>query len=223
VATRYYQLVSALPHVPHFRRAGRLTMSRRRLEQRLGLLEPADQADLRAAESLIAWSQQPVERSTRELADLYRRVTAGLRNHRLRALLAFRMDMRTVMVALRLRRRGIVPDGRVWGVSDFVRTIEARWGESDFGLSAVFPWIHEANVHLERGDAMALEGLLMDQSWKTLSQVAEQAPFGFEQVFATVFKLDILRRWLSYDADQARARFERLILEVTSDHQQLFP
>ena len=222
MTTRYYQLVSALPTVPYFRTAGRLPMSRRRLEQRLQMLEPADRTDLQAAESLVAWSRQPTDRTTAELARLYGQVMADLRSPSLRSIVAFRMDLRTVMVALRLRRRGQSPPAEIWGLGPYVRTLQSRWSEPEFGLGAVFPWIPQASALLDQGDAMALEGLLMDQSWWALSRVAERAPFGFESVFSTVFKLDMLRRWLSYDAEAARARFEQLILEVTRDHQLLF-
>ncbi|MGB5351058.1 MAG: DUF2764 family protein, partial [Polyangiales bacterium] len=91
-----------------------------------------------------------------------------------------------------------------------------------FGLSAAFPWIVEAQGFLEQGDALGLETLMMGESWKKLSQISDAHPFGFEQVFAFVYKWDILHRWLSYDAEKARQRFEELILEVTSDHQNLF-
>jgi len=222
VATRYYQLVSALPPVPYFRRAGRLPMSRRRLEHRLGMLETSDRRDLRSSEALIRWSQQPVNRTTAELASMYRKVVNGLESRSLKSVMTNRMNMRTVLVALRLRRRKSGPPEHLWGLGPYVRTIESRWAEPGFGLEAVFPWIGAAAGFLERGDAMELEGLLMDESWKMLSRVAERAPFGFEDVFAFVFKLDILTRWLSYDAEAASRRFEQLIMEVTSDHQQLF-
>ncbi len=222
MATRYYQLVSALPHMPYFRRAGRLPMSRRRLDQRLAMLEVDDQKDLRAAQALVAWNRQPVRRTTEEFAALYQKVVGDLRSRSLRQVVVARMNMRTVMVALRLRRLGSgVPD-YTWGVGSYVRQIEARWAEPGFGLDAVFPWIGEASSLLEKGDAMELEGLLMEQSWKGLGSVSDLAPFGFEQVFAFVFKLDILTRWLSYDAEAASERFEELIQEVTRDHQQLF-
>jgi hypothetical protein len=132
------------------------------------------------------------------------------------------MNMRTVMVALRLRRQGKgVPSGR-WGTGPYVRFIESRWVEPEFGLAAVFPWIAEAQASLDQGDAMELEKLLMGQSWTRLNRISDANPFGFEQVFAFAYKWDILRRWLSYDAEKARERFEELILEVTSDHQDLF-
>jgi hypothetical protein len=219
---RYYQLVSGLPHLPYFRRAGRLPMSRRRLEQRLGLLEDDDRKDLASAASLIAWRRQPVNRTTAQVVTLYGRVMAGIRNEALRSVVRFRMDMRTVVVALRRRRKGLgVPEGP-WGVGPYVRMIETRWGETDFGLASVFPWIAEAQSHLDQGHAMELEGLMMDRSWHLMSAIADRAPFGFEEVFSFVLKWDILQRWLSYDAEKAHERFDQLIAEVTRDHQRLF-
>jgi len=193
-----------------------------RLEQRLGLLHADDQADLRAAESLIRWSRQPVTRTTQQLARLFSETDRSMGSASLRELVRLRMNMRTVVVALRMRRRGIGPPETQWGVGPYVRPIALRWGESDFGLGAVFPWIAGARAHLERGDAMELESLLMDQSWRALSRVAERHPFGFEDVYGFVFKWDILKRWLSCDPEGATNRFDELIGEVTRDHQQLF-
>lgn len=222
MARRYYQLVASLPALPHFRRARLLPMSRKRLEDRLEFLDEDDLAELTRAEGLVSWHRQPVTRTTEEITEMYDELMATTRNRALRSIVDFRMTMRTVIVALRLKRLGRgVPSGR-WGVGRYTQMIEWRWVEPEFGLVAVFPWIPEVQALLEQGDAMGLEGLLMDQSWKQLSQVADRHPFGFEQVFAFAFKWDILHRWLSYDAEKARERFEELILEVTIDHQDLF-
>jgi hypothetical protein len=211
VTRRYYQLVASLPALPDFRRTRRLPLSRRRLEERLALLHPDDLAELTRAERLISWRRQPVSRTTEQIAAMYDEVMATTRNRELRNIVDFRMNMRTVMVALRLKRQGKgAPSGR------------SRWADPEFGLVAVFPWIPEAREFLDQGDAMELESLMMGLSWKTLRRVADGHPFGFESVFAFAYKWDILRRWLSYDAEKARQRFEELILEVTVDHQNLF-
>ena len=174
------------------------------------------------AERLVSWRRQPVSRTTEQIAAMYDEVMATTRNRELGNMVDFRMNMRTVMVALRLKRLGKgAPSGR-WGTGPYTRMIESRWADPEFGLVAVFPWIPEARTFLDQGDAMELESLLMGQSWRRLSQVADGHPFGFEQVFAFAYKWDILHRWLSYDAEKARQRFEELILEVTSDHQNLF-
>lgn len=219
---RYYQLVASLPALPDFRRARLLPMSRRRLEERLSLLHADDLEELMRAERLVSWHRQPVSRTTEQIVAMYDEVMGDSHNGELRNVVELRMNTRTVMVALRLRRQGkSAPSGR-WGTGPYTRIIESRWTEAEFGLGAVYPWIPDAQAFLDQGDAMELEKLLMGQSWKNLSQVSDANPFGFEQVFAFAYKWDILHRWLSYDAEKARERFEELILEVTSDHQNLF-
>jgi hypothetical protein len=222
VIRRYYQLVASLPALPDFRRARLLPMSRRRLEERLSLLHADDLEELMRAERLVSWHRQPVSRTTEQIVAMYDEVMGDSHNGELRNVVELRMNTRTVMVALRLRRQGkSAPSGR-WGTGPYTRIIESRWTEAEFGLGAVYPWIPDAQAFLDQGDAMELEKLLMGQSWKNLSQVSDANPFGFEQVFAFAYKWDILHRWLSYDAEKARERFEELILEVTSDHQNLF-
>jgi hypothetical protein len=200
-----------------------LPLGRRRLVARLALLHPDDLEELMRAERLVSWRRQPVTRTTEQIVAMYDEVMATTRNRDLRETVDFRMNMRTVMVALRLRRQGRrAPSGRRWGTGPYTRIIETRWAEPEFGLAAVFPWIPEAQAFLDQGDAMELEQLLMGQSWRKLSQIADASPFGFEQVFAFTYKWGILHRWLSYDAEKARERFEELISEVTIDHQNLF-
>jgi len=219
---RYYQLVSSLPALPDFRQTRLLPMSRRRLEERLFLLRGDDLEELRRAERLIGWHRQPITRTTEQVIAMYDDVVLHSRTPELKNVVDFRMNMRTVTVALRLRRQGrSAPSGR-WGTGPYTRMIETRWTEEAFGLGAVFPWISEAQMYLAHGDAMALEKLLMGLSWKKLSQISDAYPFGFEQVFAFAYKWDILHRWVSYDAEKARERFDGLVLEVTSDHQNLF-
>ena len=181
---RYYQLVASLPALPDFRRTRFLPLSRRRLEERLALLHPDDLAALMRAERLISWRRQPVSRTTEQIAAMYDEVMATTRNRERGNMVDFRMNMRTVMVALRLKRQGKgAPSGR-WGTGPYTRMIESRWADPEFGLVAVFPWIPEARTFLDQGDAMELESLLMGQSWRKLSQVADGHPFGFEGVFA---------------------------------------
>jgi hypothetical protein len=54
----------------------------------------------------------------------------------------------------------------------------------------------------------------MNIIWQRLSLIAESNRFGFEAVFAFVFKWDILQAWLARDAAKATGRFQELIKEV---------
>ena len=84
------------------------------------------------------------------------------------------------------------------------------------------PWIPEAAALLEAGAAKELDRLLMNAVWTRLGRIAERSTFGFEPVFAFVFRRDILQRWLAYDAQLAKVRFQELVAEVTREQQQLF-
>ena len=84
---------------------------------------------------------------------MYQDVVAHNRTRELLNIVDFRMNIRTLMVALRLKRQGkSAPSGR-WGTGPYTHVIESRWADAEFGLSAAFPWIVEAQVFLEQGDA----------------------------------------------------------------------
>ena len=220
----YYTLVASLPRLPHFEQAEWLPVTRKQLDQRLAMLTPEHAAQLRFSEALVRWQQQPVTRTTRQVIDRYRALVALPMEPALREFVEYRMAQRTALVALRRRRRGLGPpaEGEPWGVGTFLRRIPAAWDRPDLGLGALFPWIEEAAKLLEAGDASGLERLLMDAVWTRLGRVGEASPFGFEPVVAFVFRWDILQRWLAYDAEAGKARFQELISEVTREHQQLF-
>ena len=102
-----------------------------------------------------------------------------------------------------------------------MRRIQASWESPDLGLGGTLPWVERAHALLEESNAVELERLLMDDTWQRLSRLADAHPFRFEQVFAFTFRWDVLQRWLSYDAEAGKTRFQELISEVTRE-QRLF-
>jgi len=220
----YYALIASLPFLPHFERAEHPPINPERLRLRRAMLMPDDEAQLARAIGLIAWHRQTLARTDEDVVRQFRAVIAQTTNRELRDLLLYRLGMRTVMAALRrrVRREELPPAGELWGVDPYARFIRARWEKPDFGLSGAFPWITEARGHLERADARSLDRVLMGSVWKRLDRIGGDHPFEFEEVFAYVFKWDILTRWLSYDPVVAQERFQKLIVEVIGEHQQLF-
>lgn len=212
---RYYQLVASLPPLPHLAHAERLPISPQRLAERLRLLDPRDAADLERAQALVSWQAHPSARSEPEATELADRILPALESDSLRAVVAERLELRTVMAALRRRRRGEpAPVGQRWGVGERARWIERHWNEPDFGLGSVLPWVPHARDLLARGEATALETLLMTQTWTRLVRLAERHPFQFEDVYSYVFRWDIVQRRLTYDAPAAGRRFLTLVSEA---------
>jgi hypothetical protein len=222
---QYYTLIASLPYLPRFDRAERLPITRERLRERRRMLEPDDAELVERAVRFLAWHRQAVDRTDAEMVADYRRMAALMEEEpALMNMFEFRVDQRTIMAALRRRQRGLPAPtpGKPWGVGRWVRHIERNWDAPNFKLSAVHPWIPQAREYLEAGESLALERLLFSRAWDRWDRMAQGDTFGFEALVAYLFKWDILIRWLSYDRDGAKTRFEELLLEVTGEQDRLF-
>lgn len=212
----YYTVVSSLPYLPHFAQLERLPLSRLRLEQRLRMLEADENRQLLLAESLVGWRVSFGNVKRADIAGYYQKRLQHIVQPVLQEFVEYRLDMQTILAALRLKRAGVEPRHYPgsWGLGRRVGHIETHWDAADFGLSTLYPWVTEAGRHLAAGDAMALDRLLMDTLWRKLSCLGDANPFGFEAITAFVFKWDIAQAWLLRDADAATQRFQILIDEV---------
>ncbi|MEM8610218.1 MAG: hypothetical protein AAGF92_24225 [Myxococcota bacterium] len=220
---RYYALVASLPKLPHFEQGEYVPITREALRSRLRGLTPQHFEELRVAGKLTRWQKQPRERSTADIVEQYRHAMGVIEHPALREIVDYRMGERTVLVALRMRKRGLRPEpGSPWGVGRSVRKIESAFDEPDLGMRALFPWVDEARALIDSGDAIGLERLLLGVIWNKLTEIEGRTPFGFERVIGFVFKWDLFKRWLTYDAGVAEERFQQLTAEVTRDHERLF-
>ena len=225
MARQYYTLVASLPPLRHFDTIDVLPIGRERLDSRLGMLHADDARDLSTARALMDWQTQPAGRTDADLAVRYEAAVETTANRALRDVIEFRMSLRTAVAALRRRRRGeeAPTRGAAWGAGPLVPRITAKWKVADLGLGPAMSWVDTARQLMEKDDAFGLERLLLDLVWVQLRRTADAAPpFGFERVFSYVFLWDIVQRWLSYRSEDAAARFQELITEVTRDHTELF-
>jgi hypothetical protein len=172
----------------------------------------------------LQWRRQPPTRSDAEIDRLFRILLQRTENAALRSFVDHRMGERSVMAALRRKQRGLgqPPADEICGVGRWDGLLKRRWDREDFGLAALFPWLGRARQLLAEGNALGLEELLMDVLWTRLSRIEEGRPFGFEAVFAYVFKWDILNRWLSHDRKEATAAFERLVEEAIGEKELVY-
>lgn len=212
----YYTVVASLPHLPYFADAERLPLSRLRLEQRLRMLDADESRQIYQAEFLAGWRLPAGKLGSGNIARHYKTVLQSISQPVLREFVEYRLDIQTIVAALRLRQAGRDPKQYpgTWGIGRLVKHIEAHWDAADFRLGTVYPWVNEAGNYLAASDAMALDRLLMDTVWRKLSRLADTSPFGFEAITAFVFKWDILQAWLQRDAFAAKQRFQTLIEEI---------
>lgn len=209
---RYAALLASLPyHGPLFG-AKQTPLSRIRLNQRLALLDPLEAQDLSDARRLIEWAQQEPGMSDAEAVARARRLIDGITSPFVRELVTWRLEMRTLLAALRRRHRGErAPRDRRWGFGRWVSRIAAHWNEPGFGLERAFPWLAEAARLLERGTPVELERLLLGVGWDHLERVSDGHYLDFEAVVIYVLRWDMIARWTTYDGDEAVRRFDELI------------
>jgi len=220
----YYTLVASLPPLPRFDQTDRLPITRERLEQRLSMLTDDDAQLYDHAADFLAWQRQSATRTDEEMITNFKKMEQHIALPTLQSIFDFPIDQRTIMAALRRRFLGLSAPaaGEPWGVGRYVKHIERNWDNPYFKLSAIYPWIVQARSHLEAGETLALERLLKNTLWNHVDRSVSSYEFGFSAVLIYIIKWDILHRWLSYDIENAKTRFEELVTEVTHEQPRLF-
>jgi hypothetical protein len=221
---RYVMLITSLPyHGPLFG-ARQTPLSRIRLAYRLRILDADDAQALRDLASVLEWIHQSMSVSETELIQRAERFVNQWGEGFLSDILRFRMELRTLYVALRRRRRGetSAPTGQRWGYGRWVRHIERYWNEPGFRLQQVYPWVNEAERLIEIRDSLGLERLLLGIVWNYLIRISEGHEFDFEAVVIYVLRWDLIARWSSYDGKRAVERFEQLVERGLGRYGQLF-
>lgn len=219
----YYTLVVSLPYLPRFDKADRLPITRELLIQRLKMLDPNDYKLAEMVAEFIARRRQPVGRTNAEILSIYNQgVKLIFESKLLKPLFELPVNQKTIMTALRRREKGLLrPDpGELWGVGPLVPHIEHNWDKPFFKLQSTYPWIIQAQTYLHDGELLKLEHLLANLIWDKLEFVLIKNYFGFEVVAAYLLKWDILQQWLSYNTEEAKARFDELVLETINEYQQ---
>lgn len=213
MTAKYITLMSSLPFLGNMFEMKQPPISQLKLESRLKLLEEKDQILLNRIASLIAWSRQLLEQTDAHFVTEAHRFLEEVRSPTLRELVRHRLDVRTIMVALRRRHRGEnePPAGQPWGVGQWVNYIERHWTEPNFHLEVMFPWVSEANRLLNANDSVALERLLFGVNWKMLDRVGAGHHFDFEAVVVYLNRWSLVDRWSRYNGDAAAERFRKMV------------
>jgi hypothetical protein len=221
---QYYMLMASLPALPRFDQAERLPINRERLTSRQTMLVPEDRFLVESAARFLAWFRQPVMRSDAEMVAAYNSMEQIVEERRLWPLFELAVNLKTIIAALRRRLAGhpVPKHGEPWGVGPLVSHIRRHWTDQDFKLEAVYPWISQVRIYLEKGMALDLERFAMGLIWDRFNLPLPGGPFGIEALVAYFFKWSILQQWLVYDKDDAQKRFKELVAEAFDEWDELF-
>lgn len=215
----YYTLIASLPPLKKFDQAERLPINMERLKERLTMLWPEDAKVVDSVASFIIWNRLPIERSDKDMFDTYKQLMKTIDNPVIKEMINLRIDIRTIVVALRRRYRGFPApkSGELWGVGRWVQHIEKYWDDQNLRLTAVYPWILQVREYIENRDSLGLERLQMNQVWYGVDRLANKNYFGIDVVLSYLFKWDMMQRWLANNVDAARIRFDELLSEAMND------
>ena len=220
----YISLISSLPIAVDLFKAKQTPLSRLNLEKRLRVLDAEDAELLKKIEDLTRWLNQPMDRTDADFVRRAKLLTENIDNEFVVKLVQNRLELRTVVAALRRRKRGDAAPAldEVWGVGRWVDHIRRFWNEPDFRLASVFPWIIEANRLINTDDSLGLERLILNEVWQSLGRASVEHYFDFEAVIIYVMRWDVIARWTSYDGEPAIQRFNDLVTTGLGEHAQVF-
>lgn len=203
-------LVASLPRSERLFVAKQPPLSRIRLDRRLRALSPEDADTLRLLEATVAWKSYDMDVTDEDAIARGRKALAKITQPTLRALLAERLEVRTVVAALRRRLSGAPPPVGDWGFGRYRHRIVVRWGDPTFGLDRPFPWLREASRLAEANQTLDLERLLLDETYRMMRRHGAPHHFDFEAVAVYVLIWNIYDRWAHTNAEAATRRFEAL-------------
>ncbi|MFD2252343.1 hypothetical protein FHS82_002197 [Pseudochelatococcus lubricantis] len=218
-ADPYVMLVASLPDLGGFLEAQSPPINWLQIEERLAILTPQDRAQLEAMAGIIAWERIQAEDEDATVLARAEQVVASLESEVLRDLVRDRLEIRTVIAALRRRHAGEdAPAAHVrWGYGRFVNTIRANWSDPAFGIARAFPWVGLAREKLESGDTAGLERVILQAVWTAAGRYADAHSFDIEAVAIYLLRWAIVNNWAQYDTAAATSRFTRLLDEALDD------
>lgn len=213
--TKYVTLMASLPPLGQLFGSKQTPISRLKLEQRLKLLDAKDTELLHRISRLISWSEQPIKETDAQFVTEANQFLATVSHATLREIIRFRLDLRTIIAALRRRHRGESepPIVQLWGVGNWVDHIERYWNEPGFRLEMIFPWVIQAYQLLNSDDSVGLERLQFELNWKMLDRLSLGHYFDFEAVIIYLMRWSLVDRWTRYDGEIAVKRFRELVDE----------
>ncbi|MGI9507737.1 MAG: hypothetical protein ACR2QJ_00130 [Geminicoccaceae bacterium] len=208
----YVMLISSLPNPEALFLAKQPPLSRLKLDQRLRILTEEDAETLALIEQALDWRKLSITASEQDVIDRAKRALSGIDNETVQLIIRDWLETRTCVAALRRRARGDGPPapGTPWGFGRWVGHMARNWIEPGFRLDGVFTWLREADGLMKQNDTLALERLLLGQSYKQLQRRAGEHAFDFEAVVIYVLKWNIVDRWGRSNAEAAARRFDDL-------------
>ncbi len=210
---RYALLISSLPpHKHNLFATEHLPVTQIQLNKRLQWLDEKDAQDLSLINDLLYWSTLSAVSDDDFVAHALQTLPK-VSNTFFKQMILWRLEMRTLITALRHRQQGRVPASEkdVSGFGRWPLILSRNWQHHDFGLGRHFPWLAQAAELISQHNSLELEKLLLNLVWQQYERQGNGHYFDFEAVVIYVLRWDIINRWRQCDPQQALTRFNRMV------------
>jgi hypothetical protein len=207
----YYTLISSLPQLPRDFEEGEVPITAATLRRRLSMLDHEHRRIVQQLSDFFRWDRQPPDRTDAEIRATYQRLIAEIRNPLVARLVKHRIEMRTLVAAVRCQRGNLPPPElpalplSLW--------IHRHWDQPGFRLSARFDWLPRFCLALDDNQLQEAQRRLFAELWKLWSRLDQHYHFSFESVVLYLARWEILHRWASQDALRGQQRFDDLVDE----------
>ncbi len=210
----YYTLIASLPALPPHFDVERTPVSAPRLRSLLRQLSDEDAATIDQLASFFVWDRQLIEQSEGDICKHYEDLMRN-KHSLIRDIVNLRINVRTIVAALRRRRDKMGPPT---AIGSLVGTIRRNWNDPTFGLGRRFRWIEPFSGHMLAGEADQAGRVLFEYSWRTWSLMAAEYTFSFEAVTLYLARWEIVDRWTSRNSETGKERFEQLTQETLGEY-----
>lgn len=220
----YYTLVTCLPWLPEqIEKCHQLPLSRIALNRRLSLLSAEDQQSLAMAETLYHPALSDIQ-PDRERVRQWQKQVDAMPTSVLRDLLTERLELQTLMAALRYRQRPNTSPEHFYGFGRWSEWIRQHWKEPLFGLEGQVDRLEHWGELYSQGHTGDLQFQIDRYFWQRLLAVERNYHFTLETVVSFVLRWGIAERRLNSNAETALNDFQALgdaLLHSSGIQQQL--
>jgi hypothetical protein len=211
--------MASLPPLPADFQVDRLPISGPRLEERIACAPPADLELVERLRNLLFFDRLSMDLSDEDVIAMVEAFHRDVTNSVACRIVQERMDVRTIVAALRRRRLQMGPPQ---GSSEYLPTIRRQWAEPGLGLASRFDWIPRLDKFLAAGEIDEANRLILSAVYRQWTRLADQHRFSLEALLVYVARWDVLDRWVSRDAAVGRERLEQLVTETLGDYRRLY-
>tara|TARA_R110001592_G_scaffold52649_9_gene161381 strand:- start:104186 stop:104893 length:708 start_codon:yes stop_codon:yes gene_type:complete len=210
----YTALLCSLPHLVNPFKYQSQSISLVQLQKRMNMLSYDDYVWLNKLRQLFYWGGISLDQDEAVLVKQAQRFMDELNNDNIKSWLLWRMDIRSIISAMRRRKQGqSAPKGTLWAYGNYINHIENNWSSPCFKLENRYPFLPEIEKHLKAGESFELECCLLKAVWHFYSTRQPENEYSFAAVILYLMKWDLIDRWRQYDTELGAQRFSQLVQE----------